>query len=57
MYNLTKCALCGNETKLELSHIVPKMAMRTLKKNAAGSIRSAENPNKTVQDSEKLYML
>ena len=32
MYNLTKCALCGNEAELELSHTVPKMAVRTLKK-------------------------
>lgn len=57
MYNLTKCALCGNETELELSHTVPKMAVRTLKKTAIGNIRSTENPNKTIQDSEKLYML
>lgn len=50
MYNLTKCALCGNETELELSHTVPKMAIRTLKKTAIGNIRSTENPNKTIQD-------
>ena len=54
MYNLTKCALCGNEAELELSHTVPKMAVRTLKKTAIGNIRSTENPNKTIQDSEKL---
>ena len=47
IYNLTKCVLCGNETELELSHIVPKMAVRTLKKTAIGNIRSTENPNKT----------
>lgn len=57
MYNLTKCALCGKETQLELSHTVPKMAVRTLKKTAIGNIRSTENPNKTIQDSEKLYIL
>ena len=57
MYNLTKCALCGNQAELELSHTVPKMAVRTLKKTAIGNIRSTENPNKTIQDSEKLYML
>lgn len=57
MYKLKKCALCGEEKTLELSHIVPKMAIRTLKKTAVGSIRNTENPNKTVQDSEKLYML
>lgn len=32
MYKLKKCALCGAETDLELSHIIPKMVMRTLKK-------------------------
>lgn len=42
---------------MELSHIVPKMAIRYLKKTAIGSIRNTENPNKTLQDSEKLYML
>lgn len=57
MYNLTKCALCGEETELEVSHIVPKMAVRTLKKTAIGNIRNTENPNKTIQDSEKLHML
>lgn len=54
---LKKCALCGLEKKLELSHIVPKMAIRTLKKTSVGSIRSTENPNVPVQDSEKHYML
>ena len=38
MYNLTKCALCGNEAELELSHTVPKMAVRTLKKTAIGKV-------------------
>lgn len=57
MYKLKKCALCGEETNLELSHIVPKMVMRTLKKTAAGNIRNSENPNIPAQDSEKHYML
>lgn len=57
MYKLKKCALCGAETNLELSHIVPKMVMRTLKKTAAGNIRNSENPNIPAQDSEKHYML
>lgn len=55
--SLKKCALCGKETELELSHIVPKMVVRTLKKTSLGSIRSADNPNLVVQDSEKHYML
>lgn len=57
MYTLKKCALCGAETNLELSHIVPKMVMRTLKKTAVGNIRNSENPNIPAQDSEKHYML
>ena len=57
MYKLKNCALCGIETNLELSHIVPKMVMRTLKKTAVGSIRNSQNPNIPVQDSEKHHML
>jgi hypothetical protein len=57
MYKLKKCALCGAETNLELSHIVPKMVMRTLKKTAVGNIRNFEKPNIPAQDSEKHYML
>lgn len=43
--------------ELELSHIIPKMAVRTLKKTSVGSIRNTDNPNMVVQDSEKHYML
>ena len=57
MNQLKKCALCGSDAELELSHIVPKMAVRTLKKTSVGNIRSSENPNMVVQDSEKHYML
>ena len=57
MHKFKRCALCGTETTLELSHIVPKMVVRQLKKTAAGKIRVAENPNVPVQDSEKHYML
>lgn len=51
------CALCRKEADLELSHIVPKMVVRELKKTSVGQLRSTENPNGTVQDSEKHYML
>lgn len=51
------CALCRKEAELELSHIVPKMVVRELKKTSVGQLRSTENPNGTVQDSEKHYML
>lgn len=57
MYKLTRCALCGSENDLELSHIVPKMVVRMLKKTAAGNIRNSENPNVPLQDSEKHYLL
>lgn len=57
MYKLKKCALCGEEKDLELSHIVPKFVVRSLKKTAIGNIRSTETPNIPAQDSEKHYML
>lgn len=55
--SLKECALCHTETELELSHIIPKFVLRYLKSTSAGSIRSMENPNVTVQDGEKHYML
>lgn len=51
------CALCRNEADLELSHIVPKLVVRELKKTSVGAIRNISNPNGTVQDGEKHYML
>ena len=57
MYRLEKCALCRESSELVLSHIVPKMVVRKLKKTSVGGIRSSLNPNKRVQDSEKHYML
>ena len=43
---------------MELSHIIPKMAVRTLKKTSVGSNRNTDNPNMAIQDSEKkLYAL
>lgn len=56
-YALKKCALCGEEKELQLSHIVPKFVGRHLKKTSVGNIRSIEDPNKTVQDLEKHYLL
>lgn len=54
---LEQCALCGSDSKLELSHIIPKMVVRKLKETSVGNIRNVDNPNSTVQDSEKHYML
>lgn len=55
---MSKCALCGNEAKLEISHILPKFLFRYQKKSSpTGNIRSADNPNRIVQDGEKLPFL
>lgn len=54
---LDKCALCHSKDKLELSHIIPKFVYRYFKDTAIGKLRSVENPNATVQDGEKHYML
>lgn len=51
------CALCGENKELELSHIVPKFVIRYLKKTSTGAIRNMENPDRTVQDGEKHYLL
>lgn len=57
MYEMKKCALCGEEKEIQLSHIIPKFIGRHLKKTSVGNIRSTEDPNKTVQDLEKHYLL
>ncbi|MBO5372238.1 MAG: hypothetical protein J6A75_05900 [Lachnospiraceae bacterium] len=56
-YKLQKCALCGLEKEIQLSHIIPKFIGKHLKKTSIGSIRSAENPNIVIQDLEKHYLL
>jgi hypothetical protein len=57
MYKLSKCALCGKNGDIRLSHIVPHLVGRNLKKTSIGAIRNMENPNKPVQDIEKHYLL
>lgn len=53
-----KCALCGCEAELELSHILPKFLFRYQKKSSpTGNIRSVVNPNRIVQDGEKVSFL
>ena len=54
---LQACALCHNNDKLELSHIIPKFAIRYLKETSIGQLRSIDNPNSTIQDGEKRYLL
>ncbi|MBB6713896.1 hypothetical protein [Clostridium gasigenes] len=52
-----KCALCGLNKEIQLSHIVPKFVGRHLKKSSVGDIRNGENPNRVVQDIEKEYLM
>ena len=54
---LKTCALCHKNAELELSHIIPKFAIRYLKETSIGNLRSADNPNSTIQDGEKHYLL
>ena len=56
MYEMKKCALCGEEKEIQLSIIIPKFIGRHLKKTSVGKIRRTEDPNKTVQDLEKHYL-
>lgn len=56
MYKLQKCALCGKQKDIQLSHIVPKFIGRHLKGTSIGSVRSSGS-GKVVQDLEKHYML
>lgn len=57
MYTLNTCALCNEKKEIKLSHIVPKLVGRNLKKTSIGAIRNSENPNKVVQDTEKHYLM
>ncbi len=49
MYNLTKCALCGNEAELELSHTVPKMAVKRM-----CGLDMGENYNKSKKENPEV---
>lgn len=51
------CALCGKDTKLRDSHIVPKFIIKYLKNTSAGKIRNLAVPNRTVEDGEKHKLL
>lgn len=54
---IEKCALCGEIKPLEMSHVIPKMAVRRLKRTSIGAIRNTANINAIIQDSEKQYLL
>jgi hypothetical protein len=52
------CALCDKEAVLQDSHIIPKFAIKWLKKTSGGmALRSGKNPNKPVQDGPKMKLL
>ncbi|MEW4226411.1 hypothetical protein [Rossellomorea marisflavi] len=52
------CALCKNSEELKLSHIIPKFVFRYLKKDSfTGKMRMVSNPNISVQDGDKAYLL
>ena len=52
------CALCGNIAVLENSHIIPKFVFKYLKKDSfTGRMRITAEPNKAVQDGEKMELL
>lgn len=52
-----RCALCGLESELQLSHIVPRFVGRKLIETSPGNIRYSNNPNLAPQDIEKHYLL
>ena len=53
-----KCRLCGNEAKLQDSHMLPKFVFKWLKETSAtGYIRTATNPNYRQQDSIRIKLL
>ncbi|MFJ5429774.1 hypothetical protein ACIPUP_11475 [Pectobacterium actinidiae] len=55
---MDKCRLCGKETVLELSHILPKFIFKYAKSTSfTGYIRETENPNRIVQDGKKDFLL
>jgi hypothetical protein len=52
------CKLCRQEATLKQSHILPKFIYRWITKTAAtGKIRGLGNPNKSLQDGLKPYLL
>lgn len=52
-----RCALCCQTKELQLSHIVPHFVGRKLINTSPGNIRSTKEPNRTLQDISKEYML
>jgi hypothetical protein len=52
------CRLCGVNTDLQLSHILPAFVFRWMKETSGnGHLRSGETPNQRVQDGLKFHWL
>ena len=53
-----QCRLCQNPGELQLSHIIPKFAVRWLRESVGGAaLRSSAVPNVRIQDGQKEYLL
>jgi hypothetical protein len=52
-----KCYFCEKDDQLRLSHIIPKFVYNWAKDTAPSFLRSSKNPNRRIQDGEKLYLL
>lgn len=53
-----QCRLCGAESLLQLSHIVPAFVFRWLRESSGnGHLRNSSSPNMRVQDGLKRYWL
>jgi hypothetical protein len=58
MTRIEACKLCGKQTKLANSHIIPKFTVNWIKKTSAtGYIRMAKKPNLRKQDLPKIKLL
>jgi len=55
---LGNCRLCGSESELQLSHIIPAFVFRWLRESAGnGFIRASAQPNLRVQDGPQEHWL
>lgn len=58
MMPLGQCRLCGAESELQESHVLPAFISRWLRDSSGNShLRSGEMPNKRIQDGHKRYWL
>jgi hypothetical protein len=58
MPEMGQCRLCQNPGQLQLSHIIPKFAVRWLRESVGGAaLRSSAVPNLRIQDGQKEHLL